>query len=342
MRFIATSMLEPGMLLGRDIVSPSKSFMLKKGVELTADYISYLSEKGYLGAYIAEPGTLDIEVEGPITLETLSEGIKAVEKADIGGLMSSAKKIVHDITSLNRLSIDLIDLRSFDDYTYRHSINVAIYAVAVAKYMGMSDEDLVHMAEAGICHDLGKQRIPIEIINKPDRLTDEEFAEIKRHPRYSYEMIADKYEIPSIVRQAVLCHHENENGSGYPLGKTGDELSLFAKILHAVDVYDALISRRVYKDPYTPVEAFEYIIGGKGILFNEEVVDAMRMVIPTYPIATDVHLSTGEQAVVVGHTNNPLRPIVRRTTEHGPYGGHLSRYSYRFKRLCYFGICRKG
>lgn len=311
MRFIATSMLEPGMLLGRDIVSPSKSFMLKKGVELTADYISYLSEKGYLGAYIAEPGTLDIEVEEPITLETLSEGIKAVEKADIGELMSSAKKIVHDITSLNRLSIDLIDLRSFDDYTYRHSINVAIYAVAVAKYMGMSDEDLVHMAEAGICHDLGKQRIPIEIINKPDRLTDEEFAEIKRHPRYSYEMIADKYEIPSIVRQAVLCHHENENGSGYPLGKTGDELSLFAKILHAVDVYDALISRRVYKDPYTPVEAFEYIIGGKGILFNEEVVDAMRMVIPTYPIATDVHLSTGEQAVVVGHTNNPLRPIVR-------------------------------
>ncbi len=311
MRFITTAGLEPGMMLGRDIISTKQAFMLKKGVKLTAEYIAYLSDKGYLGAYITDPDSSDLDVEEPITQKTLQERVRAVANADIGELMSSARQIVEDMTKLESLSIDLLDLRSFDDYTFRHSVNVAVYAVAVAKYMGVKEADLVQVAQAGICHDLGKQKIPIEVINKPGALTDEEFALIKMHPKYSFDMLHGNSEISSVVRQAVLCHHENENGSGYPTGKDGSELPLMAKILHAVDVYDALISRRPYKNPYSPVEAFEYLMGGKDILFNDEVVDAMRMVIPAYPIATDVQLSTNERAVVVSHTNDPLRPVVR-------------------------------
>jgi len=311
MRFVSTPNLKPGMLLGKDIVSTSLSFMLKKGVTLTPEYISYLSGKGYLGAYIADPGSADVEVVEPISFKTLENGVKAVEKMDIGELMASARQIVEDISRLKSLSIDLLDLRSFDDYTFRHSVNVAVYAVAVATYMDFNEEDLTRIALAGICHDLGKQKIPIEIINKPGALSDAEFALIKKHPVFSFEMLQSHAEISSVVRQAVLCHHENENGSGYPNGKDGRELPLMAKILHAVDVYDALISRRPYKNPYSPAEAFEYLMGGKHILFNEAVVDAMRMVIPTYPTATDVKLSTGETAVVVAHTSDPLRPVVR-------------------------------
>lgn len=311
MRFLKAEALEPGMILGRDIVSPGQSFMLKKGVKLTREYVDYLNRKGYLGAYITEEENLDVEIEEPLSQNTLSESVKAVSEANISELMSSARHIVKDISNLKHLSIDLLDLRSFDEYTYRHSVNVAVYSVAIAKYMHLSDEELEQVALAGVCHDLGKRKIPTEIINKPGSLTDEEFNEIKNHPKYSYDLLQSNHEISPVVRQAVLCHHENENGSGYPTGKTGKDLNLLTKILHAADVYDALISRRPYKTPYTPLEAFEYLVGGEGILFSEKVVEAMRKVIPTYPIATDVILSTGEKAVVVAHTKDPLRPVVR-------------------------------
>lgn len=311
MKFVSVSSLQPGMVLGRDIVSPSQSFMLKRGVTLNDEYIEYLDKKGYLGAYITDKDNLDIEPEEPIDIKTLSQSVSAVKESNVGELLNSAKQIVADISKLKQLSIDLLDLRSFDEYTYRHSVNVAVYAVAVAKSMGLSDEELEHIALAGVCHDLGKQKIPSEIINKPGQLSDEEYNEIKSHPQYGYDILKDNREIPSTVRQAVLFHHENENGSGYPMGKTGQETSLITKILHVVDVYDALISKRPYKHPYTPYDAFEYLMGGRDILFNGTVVDAMRKVIPTYPIATDVQLSTGEMAVVSAHTNDPLRPVVR-------------------------------
>ncbi len=311
MRFILAEGLEPGMILGRDIISPVHSLMLRKGVVLTADYIAYVRNKGYLGAYVVDSLSEDINVEDPISFSTLTNGIKAVESADIEGLMLSARQIVADIADMEDLSIDMFDLRSFDDYTYHHSVNVSVYSVAVGMYMGLSEEELLQLSQAGICHDLGKQKVPIDIINKPGALTDDEYAEIKKHPKYSYDMLEDHSEISAAVRQAVVLHHENENGSGYPFGKDGSELSLFTKILHAVDVFDALITRRPYKDPYTPVEAFEYLIGGKGILFNAKVVEAMQKVIPAYPLGTEVILSIGERALVTAHTSDPLRPIVR-------------------------------
>ena len=311
MKFLYTDQLERGMILGRDIISPALNIMLKAGMVFTDDYIAYLKKKGYLGAYITDEDSRDIVVEDAISTKTLMDSIIAVEKADVESLMQSAQLIVSDISKMKKLSIDIVDLRSFDDYTYHHSVNVAVYAVAVGKFMGMTDKELKELCQAGICHDLGKQRIPIEILNKPGSLTDEEFAEIKKHPQYSYEILKNNPDVSSSVRQAVLCHHENENGSGYPLGKEGNQLQLMARILHAVDVYDALTSRRPYKAPYAPVDAFEYLMGGIDILFNEAVVLAMRKVIPAYPIATEVKLSTGEMAIVVDHTEDPLRPVVR-------------------------------
>jgi len=311
MRFFPSDALEPGMQLGRDILSTNNAFMLKKGVTLTEDYIKYLTEKGYLGAYVSDEFSEGIEPEEPISAKTLVDSMNCIANQDIDGMMNSAIKIVNDISGLQRLSIDILDLRSFDDYTYHHSVNVAIYGVAVGRCMGLSDEEILQLSQVGICHDLGKLRIPIEIINKPDKLTDKEYDEIKKHPLYSYDILYGNPEVSAVVRQAVVLHHENENGSGYPYGKEGSETPLIAKIIHAVDVFDALTSKRPYKNPYTPYDAFEYMIGGKDILFNSEVVEAMRKVIPTFPMGMEVGLSNGMKAIVVSNTFDPLRPIVR-------------------------------
>ena len=316
MRFVTVDNLKPGMVLARKIIDQKyfeqkSASMLEKNVKLTVTTIDRLKSSGYIGAYIIDEFSKDIDVLAPVNDETIEEGISAVASADIGSIMDIAKVMVHDISALENISVDMLDLRSYDDYTYHHSVNVAVYAVAVGVKMELPEEQIQEIAVAALCHDLGKMKISPGIINKNGRLTDEEFDEIRRHPQYSYDILYENSLVSSRVRQAVVCHHENENGSGYPFGKSEDEIPLVAKIIHAVDVYDALTSKRSYKDPYSPADALEYISGGSGILFNQEVVEVMHKVIPAYPPGIDVALSNGETAVVVSHTSQTLRPKVK-------------------------------
>ena len=311
MRFVAVDDLQPGMKLGRKIINRVSTSMLEKGIVLSVVNIERLKTNGYLGAYIADPFSEDIDIQETVHEKNIQEGLLAVEQADVGSITDVAIELVRDISGLDRISVDLLDLRSFDDYTYHHCVNVAVYATAVATRMGLPEEQIQEVAVAALCHDLGKSKIDPAIINKKGRLDDDEFEEIKRHPRYGYDMLYSNVMISSMVRQAVICHHENENGSGYPLGKMGDEIPLYAKIIHAVDVYDALTSRRPYKEPYAPVDALEYIIGGVDILFDKKVVDVMLNVIPAYPPGMDVGLSNGERAVVVAHTAEARRPRIK-------------------------------
>ncbi len=311
MRFVEIEDLTPGMKLGRKIINRKTASVLEKDMALTRVHIEHLKNSGYLGAYIADEFSQDVEIQEIAKEETILNGIEAVAQADVGKIIDVAQELTMGISSMKSIKVDLLDLRNFDDYTYQHSVNVAIYAAAVASRMGFSQSEIQEVTVTGLCHDLGKTKIPTAVLNKQGRLTDEEYNEIKRHPRYSYEMLYDNAQISGLVRQAVLCHHENENGSGYPEGRFGDDIPLYAKIIHAVDVYDALTSKRPYQDPYAPVEALEYMAGGMDILFDRKVIEVMQKVIPAYPPGMDVILSTGERALVLAHTANALRPKVK-------------------------------
>ncbi len=312
MRFVPADSLIPGMIMARDVISNNTdAFMLKKGVALNEKAIEYIQTQGYMGVYISDLMSADVEPEEVVDQLTIRRGLEAVAKENIGQIINVSADIVAQITSKKDVSVDLFDLRSYDDYTFHHSVNVGVFAVAVGRRMGLKEEDLNLLSLAGICHDLGKSKIDKAIINKPSKLTDEEFQEIKNHPRFSYEILSNNPEIPSVVKQAALLHHENENGSGYPFGKEDKEIPLFAKIIHAVDVYDALTCKRAYKDPFAPVDALEYMNSGKGILFDAKIVDVMHEVIPAYPPGIDVVLSNDEVALVVSHTQNALRPKVK-------------------------------
>ncbi len=316
MRFVPARSLMPGMILGKNIIARNKSFMLAKGAILTEKYVAYLQEKGYLGAYISDDLSDGIEVKEAISPETFEQGVEAVANGDVAEIMSVSRGIVQEIMNNSNVSVDLVDLRSYDDYTYHHSVNVGIYAVAVGKVMGLSSEELIELATAALCHDLGKAKIPQEILNKPGRLSDEEYELIKGHAKHSYDILYDNDSITASIRQSVLMHHENENGTGYPLGRAGDEIPKYAKILHVCDVYDALTSKRPYKDPYSHYKAHEYIEGGKNTLFASEVVDVIHKVLPCYPIGVMVKLSNGEEAVVMEQTKDEKRPFIKLKHRH--------------------------
>lgn len=311
MRFIQTAELKPGMIVARDLVNGTRTYMVRTDVELTESLIELIKEKGYQGLYIKDKFSEDVEINETISQELFQSAIEAVSDEDIGSMVNVATKMVSEISYSENMSVDLFDLRSFDDYTYHHSVNVAVLSTIVGKKLGLSSNDLNLLAQAAICHDLGKSKIPEDVLNKPGKLTDAEFKLIQNHPRYTFDILSANNQTSALVKQAALCHHENENGTGYPFGKVGDEIPYFARIIHAVDVYDALTSKRPYKEPYAPADAFEYLISGKEVLFNSQIVDTMLTVIPAYPPGIDVFLSNGETAMVISHTMDGLRPKIK-------------------------------
>ena len=311
MRFVPSEALQPGMVVARDIWGPTPAAILKKGIELTPKSIRFLNEKGYLGVYISDHLSEDVDIEEIVDQQLVRDGLMAVEQKNIGQIMNVAMELVANIFESEKVSVDLFDLRSYDDYTYHHSVNVGVYCAAVGRKMGLPQEEVVLLSLAAICHDLGKRDIDEAIIKKSGKLTDAEFEEVKKHPQYSSEILRSDPSIPLSVIQGVLMHHENENGSGYPYGKKGDEIPMFAKIIHVLDVYDALTSKRPYKNPFAPSDAFEYIQNNRGQLFDRDVVEAMIEVVPAYPPGIDVTLSNGEKALVMAHTFNALRPKVK-------------------------------
>ena len=311
MRFVAIGDLQPGMVLGRKIINQKKTSLLEKGVILSDMLIARLKKNGYIGVYVADEFSKAVQLQETVREEIIEDAIDAVAEANIASIIQISSELVRDISNIDDISLDLVDIRSYDDYTYHHCVNVAVYAAAVATRMGLPEEQIQEIAVAALCHDLGKSRIDPAIINKKERLTDEEYEEIKKHPKYGYDLLDGNPMISDTIRRAVLCHHENENGTGYLMGLMGDSVPLYAKIIHAVDVYDALTSRRPYKDPYAPVDALEYMIGGMDILFDARVVEIMQTVIPVYPPGMDVGLSNGERAVVLAHTSQALRPKIK-------------------------------
>ena len=311
MRFVKVDELTPGMRVARDIIANRNVVMITRGMVLSDTLIERLNKNGYMGLYISDAFSDELNMDEAIDPKLFNKGVEAVEQQNLNVITDIATDIVVDISSRDNVCLDLFDLRSFDDYTFHHSVNVAVYSVIVGREMGLSSDDLNTLCLSAIVHDFGKTKVPSDIIKKPAKLTDEEYEEIKKHPRYSFDMIGEVPGISAKVKQAVLCHHENENGSGYPLGKAGDDIPLFSKIIHAADVFDALISRRSYKEAYSPADAFEYLRGGKGILFDEKIVDIMMRMIPAFPPGIDVVLSNDEKAMVLAHTDDAMRPIVK-------------------------------
>ncbi len=312
MRYISIEKAKPGMILGRAVFTENNCILLTKGSELTQEYIVRLSIRGYQGVYIEDDVSAGIEIEEVIPIELRNLGSEAVKDGNIDKLQNVAKSIVEEIINhKDGITLDLKDLRTYDDYTYRHSVNVAVISTIIGMYLEYDNESLEELCLAALLHDLGKTKIDQSIINKTSRLTMEEYLIVQKHARYSYELLLQNWTVSSRVRQAVLHHHENEDGTGYPGRLVGDEIPEYAKILHVTDVYDALTSKRPYKKPYALSESIEYIMGGSNVLFDQTVVDAFLKVVPIYARGTEIELTTGESAIVVANTCNPLRPIIR-------------------------------
>ena len=312
MRYITLDKPKPGMKLAQDLFDSFGRTLISSKAELTDYFLQKLEEYGFCGIYIEDELSEGICIEPVISPQLRQEAMNSIRKCDIDRCMSIARRIVEDMSSLGTFTLELNDLRSMDGYTYAHSVNVAIISCVIGVGLGMSEKELEILVMAALMHDLGKLSIPPEILNKPGRLTPEEYEIMKSHATLSYQLISERFDISAHVKSAVLFHHENVDGSGYPQGLDGTQQSVYVKILHVADVFDALVSDRPYKTGYSSAEASEYMMGGCGVLFDLKAVESLLKYVPLYPKGTEVSLSDGRRGIVfdnVGFHN--LRPILR-------------------------------
>ena len=242
MRYITLDKAKPGDILMSDVFDTSGHVMIVAGTELTEKYIERLISMEFGGIYIQDPISEDVVLEPAISPELRKIAMECVKSMSVKDSVPVSHSIIEEILQKQIVSLDMFNLHAVDDYTYAHSVNVAVLSCVLGTGMKLSDQELADLVNAAILHDFGKMKIPMEILNKKERLTGEEYDIMRSHVKLSYEMIKDKTIITPSVKQAVLFHHENEDGSGYPNGIYGTELPLIAKILHVADVYDALVS----------------------------------------------------------------------------------------------------
>lgn len=338
MRFIPSNCLRTDQVLASDLVLDKNRILLRKGVSLNQSLITKIRYLGFQGVYVNDDISKDIQV-----VNIISDELKYRARCEIRSLFMNVEinaktKVYSHIDNLGKyisemvdqllynrhVMINVVDIRTYDDYTFSHSINVAVLSIVIGTVLGIGRKALNDLAMGALIHDIGKVFIDKKIINKTSKLTPEEFEEIKKHSLFGFNYICNNNKIPENARSTILMHHEHYNGKGYPTGISGEDISLFGRIVCVADVYDALTSDRPYRRAMPPSDAVEYIMSGYNTHFEPKIVDAFIKKVAPYPVGTCVRLSTGDTGIVVKNFESScLRPKIRLIQDNKPTNKYI-------------------
>lgn len=244
-------------------------------------------------------------------IENVFEAITQDEKLDLPAIKKVVSGLVDSIVRNPNAQMCLTQLKNRDEYTAQHSINVCVLTVTFGRYLGMAENSLNLIGLGALLHDVGKMITPLEILNKPGKLTDDEFAIMKSHPEHGRRILEETGNIPDSVIDIAFSHHERLAGHGYPKGLPSDRISPWSKIVAIVDVYDAITSDRCYHDGMSSTQALTKMYEWRIRDFDPELLEQFIQCIGIYPIGTLVELTSGEVGMAISVNKDfRLRPKV--------------------------------
>jgi len=318
---LSSSQIVPGMILGRSIIDTSGRVLLAKGQALTEYYVQRIQDLDIPTLYIED--NLDIEETAPLVSEktiqfatnSLKQSYKECTqtgKVNISSIRSQVDNIIDEVSSNGDVMVGMTELKSYDEYSYQHSVSVCVLALMLGISNGYSRAQLQTLGIGAILHDIGKVNIPVEILNKTETLTQNDYSVIQQHPWDGFKIIKNSGEIALLSAHVALQHHERMDGNGYPRALAGQSIHEFGQITAVADMFDALTSDRPYRRAYNNQEAVKIIEEARGRHLSAQFVDLLLTHINLYPPGTVVVLTTKDIAIVTReNANDPTRPQLK-------------------------------
>jgi len=345
MRLVGINRLEPGAVLGRDVLTGQHGDLplLAKGMTLEPRFVLALKSAGINAVYVDDELGAGIDVHPVMSEQTRAAATEGLERAfgrarrglesgetlpdqTIGELASIVQMIADAVASCGDAVLALQDLAVADAYTLQHSIDVTALGLLITQrhaanwgwidFRGDQRYDklesrLVQLGLGLMLHDIGKVIVPTEILGKSGPLDTTEWELIRRHPLAGLDLLSPA-SVGPLARTVIRSHHERWDGSGYPDGRADQDIHQFARIAAVADVYDAVTSERPYSNGWAPHDAWNLIVSGAGTAFDAEVVTAFRHTVAPYPPGAEIVLDDGRRGVVAFVVPEALeRPIVR-------------------------------
>lgn len=321
MKLVFVKDLLANSIVAKNVLNSEGKILISEGIKLTRTLINLLKRNHVLFIYIEDKLLGDVktdEVLDELKEKSIQEMPKIFNEIVSGNYIDSkaalvnVENLVDHIISEGVVNTNLFEVRTFDDYTYIHSVDTCIMATFLGLALGYNEERLKSLSIAAVLHDIGKTKIKLEIINKKSQLTKYEFEEIKNHTLYGRDILNNMGIFNDEIINGVAQHHERIDGKGYPFKLKGDQICEFGRIISVCDVFTAVSANRSYRPRFDPKEAYELVISGAGTMFDSNIVQEFRNTFFVYPLGFYVKLSNGLSGYVVKQNKFfPDRPVVR-------------------------------
>ena len=332
MRLLGISYVKEGDVVAKNIYDTKLNLLVTAGRKLDNNFIKKLKKANVTYVYIDDEISKNIGIESIVDdtfkLKTVSilkkiyenqmknqDKLIAITDGDISDLKDLIDGFVDDIYASRERKYFSTEIMGQDMYTYNHCIEVAILSLKIGHHMGLDRERLNRLGIGALLSDVGKAKVPQELINKKGLLNAIEFEEVKKHVLYGYNMIKGSVNLTPHSKQVVYMHHEKLDGTGYPEGFKGENIPLMARIVAVADIFDAIASDRTYSNRRSVGETIEILRAVAGTKLDSDVIFSLNAVVEVYPPGTLVELTNGVTGIVISNNPSPTRPIVGVITD---------------------------